>query len=109
MVRRTTKSIRHRQLQEGLSSNDAEWSRLDIRSYSPRLILLLVGGHTMIECTLTPDKDEAEQIDWREAHWELFWMVFHGQSRSATFQKLRHLRLSRRQAAKMIQSTEREG
>lgn len=45
----------------------------------------------------------------REAHWEQFWMIFHGQDRLTTFRNIVKLGFSRREAAEMIQDCEREG
>lgn len=47
--------------------------------------------------------------NYKEAQWELFWMVFHEQSRLETFRKIVKLGFGRREAAEMIQDCEREG
>lgn len=49
------------------------------------------------------------RIDWVKAHWELFWMVFHGQSRRDTFRRLRNLGIDRRTALEMMNQCGREG
>lgn len=56
-----------------------------------------------------PDGTAARRIDWVEAQWELFWMVFHGQTRLDTFRRLRAMGVDRRTAAEMIAECEREG
>lgn len=47
--------------------------------------------------------------DHRTAQWELFWMVFHGQTRLQTFRRIIALGFDRRTAAEMIHDCEREG
>jgi hypothetical protein len=42
-----------------------------------------------------------------EANWELYWMVFYGQSRLTTFRNIVALGIDRRTAAEMIQDCER--
>ncbi len=44
-----------------------------------------------------------------KAMWEVFWMIFHGQSRLETFRNIKKLGFSKRQAAEFIFDAEREG
>jgi hypothetical protein len=44
----------------------------------------------------------------REAMWECFWMVFHGQARIVTFHNIRNLGFSPREAAEYIHDCEKE-
>ena len=54
-------------------------------------------------------KNRTRKIDWREANWELYWLVIHSQSRIVTFRNICALGIDRRTAAEMIQDCEREG
>jgi hypothetical protein len=59
--------------------------------------------------TIVANATSARATNWREANWECFWMVFHGQSRLTTFRNICALGVDRRTAAEMIQDCEREG
>lgn len=48
-------------------------------------------------------------MNYREGMWELYWIVFRGQTRIRTFQNLKALGYSRREAAEAIHDCEREG
>jgi hypothetical protein len=46
---------------------------------------------------------------WREAHWEIFWMLFHGQSKADTFANIIRHGLGACDALELIRDCEREG
>ena len=46
---------------------------------------------------------------WVQAHWIIYDMVFYEVPRLRTFQRLRSVGLSRREAAEMMHEVEREG